>query len=135
MSNAATAIRARLLENTGIVESVGDRIYVAELPQHEAADMPRPAIVIRLTGGIVQSHYLPHLPQRIDVIAYGATFGEAAELDDAIARDLHQLDGGSYDGIGVRGVGVGGSYTARDPTFGWPYQWRTYDVHAINMSQ
>lgn len=135
MSNAATAIRARLLANTGIVESVDDRVYVAELPQPEAVNMPRLAIVVRLTGGIVQSHYLPYLPQRIDVIAYGATFGEAAELDDAIARDLHQLDGAAYDGIDIRGVDVGGSYTARDPTFDWPYQWRTYDVHAINMSE
>jgi len=135
MSNAAIAIRSRLLANASVVALVSDRAYVAELPQSEAANMPRSSVVIRLTGGIVQSHFLPYLPQRLDVIAYGSTFGEADDLDRAIAQDLHMLDGATYDGVAIRGVDVGGSYTARDPTFGWPYQWRTYDVHAITMSE
>ena len=54
MSNAAIAIRSRLLANASVVALVSDRAYVAELPQSEAANMPRSSVVIRLTGGIVQ---------------------------------------------------------------------------------
>ncbi len=107
------------------------RIFGGELPEAEAASMPRTAIVLRASGGVSltgESH-LEHDTQRIDVFAFAATTRAAASVMRTAALALRSLRRSVHAGCLIHWANSASSSIAgREPVTEWPRQFQSFQV-------
>ena len=123
--DAATAI-AHVLVDAGF-----ERVFRPRLPQSEAKNMPRKAIIVRRAGGgTLQSGFMPTVDLRVDIRCYGANDVEASELGSQVTVLLHNLrDTTTPAGriMWCRSAGVLSDQT--EPSTGWPVTFQTWQVY------
>lgn len=131
MSDIITAIVDVLRAETAIAELCADRVYGDELPQAEALAMPRPAIVVRASGGVAfqPGSGLNAQAQRVDLVAYGPTPYEADHLRRAGYRCLVKQLRREQGDVLIHAVqSAGGALTGRDPDGQWPYAFQSFQA-------
>lgn len=113
------------------------RVFAGELPPAEAKFMPRPAIVLRSSGGVslTAESTLDHDTQRIDVFAFGLTPRAAATLMRQAASALRQLQRSVHAGVLIHWVNpAGGSSQGREPQTEWPRQFQSFQaLHSLTQ--
>lgn len=116
--------------DAGVAALAGTRVFGLELPEAEAASMPRHAVVLRASGGAqLTGGYLRHEAQRVDAFSYGATPYEAMRLDLAVQPALKQLRRQVASGVLIHWVGAAGGYAQfRDPDGDWPAVFRSWQA-------
>lgn len=130
-ADPVAAVVAILLADAGITARVGARGFGGELPADEADDMPRPAFVVRASGGssLTGDSYAEHDSQRVDLFAFGRTPAEAAALADLCALTLRRVERQVAAGAVVHWVKSAGGYSSgREPVTDWPRAWRSFQV-------
>jgi hypothetical protein len=135
VADPITALRDWLLATPSVAADVGTRVFGGELPEAEAASMPRAAIVLRPAGGtsLTAGSFSRHDTQRIDLLAYGATPQEA----DALARKCRPLIADLrrqvISGCLIHWVDVAGGLSARrDRDTVWPFAFQSFQIfHAL----
>ncbi|MBN9333862.1 DUF3168 domain-containing protein [Devosia sp.] len=129
MADIVTAIVGLLKADADIAALVGDRVFGGELPADEARHMPRQAIVIQPSGG---APFQPRASlraeaQRLDLICYGATPGEAMELRNLGAHAFKRVRRQTAAGVLIHWVNSAGGYMAgRDRDGQWPYAFQSF---------
>lgn len=124
-------IRAMLLADAGISAASDGRIFVGEIPKNEAKHMPRPALLIKASGGtsLTAGSDVNHDTQRIDLFAYAATPRDAAHLQQLASRRLRLLKREVFAGALLHWAQQAGGFSnARDPDTDWPRCWRSYQI-------
>ena len=125
MMDAATAV-AHVLADAGF-----QRVFRPRLPQSEAQNMPRTAIIVRRAGGgTLQQGFMPTVDLTVDVRCYGANDVEASELGGQVAVLLHNLrDTTTPAGriMWCRSAGVLSDQT--EASTGWPFTLQTWQVY------
>lgn len=127
------ALRAIVAADTDVAALAGTRIFAAELPDSEAAQMPRAAAVIAASGGPPDLGYAPLAHRRIDVRTYGATPLGAMTLHLALHAVLKTLRRRSSLGVLVHSAALdAGPVAMREPEVGaeWPFVFASYEVLA-----
>ena len=137
--NVTAAVVEVLRADASITALAGSRVYGGELPNGEVQSMPRPAIVLRATGGGSLGpgarSYSPWRVNRLDIFCYGGTPYEGAELHDAVYSAMTQLWQTVAAGTVLKNASVsGGPIQTRDPDTDWPYTLGIYDVSATDAS-
>jgi hypothetical protein len=125
------ALVAALLADADVAAIVATRGFGGELPAEETAAMPRPAFVIRASGGVplTGGSFVEADAQRLDVYAYGRTQRQASQLADLIALKLRRIRRSIIGGTLIHWVNSAGGYTSgRDPETDWPRAWRSFQV-------
>jgi hypothetical protein len=130
-ANIEAGLVAFLKEDAATFAVTGGRIFGGELPDVETRSMPRPAIVIKASGGVSltgESH-LEHDSQRVDIFAFGATPAIAASVMRTAALALRGLRRGVYGGVLIHWANAAsGSFAAREPVVEWPRQFQSFQV-------
>lgn len=130
-ANLEAGLRAFLLADLATNAVTGGRIFAGELPPIETASMPRPAIVIRASGGVqlLGESFVEHDTQRVDVFAFGATPAIAASVMRTAAFALRNLTRSVHAGCLIHWVNsAGGSNAGREPVTEWPRQFQSFQV-------
>ena len=134
MADPVGALRAILLAEADI-GVLGVDVFGGELPGDEAAEMPRAAIVLRASGGVslTGGSYAEHDTTRIDLFAYGATPGAAADLCAIAALALRRVERRVSAGTLVHWIRPAGGYSSgREPVTEWPRAFQSFQVfHAL----
>lgn len=131
MADIVTAITEVLKADAGIAALVGGHVYGGELPPDLAAAMPRNAIVVQPSGGVA---FAPastaHVEaQRLDLVCYGATPFEAAELRRVANRVMLGTRRRVVAAVLIHWVQWAGGYlTGRDRDGKWPYAFQSYQT-------
>lgn len=144
-ANDLKGVVAFLLADAGVAALVGNHVYGGELPQTEAALMPRGAIVVNDAGmgsgggsfRFMNTGYLPIGINTKDLRCYGAT-PEAAKAVWLACRE-------ALKGIGLQGrviaggcliysVSLAGPIGLREPEVLWPLVWSTINVMAAETA-
>jgi hypothetical protein len=134
MSEAADIVAglvAFLKDDVATNTITGGRIFGGELPAIETASMPRPAIVIKASGGVqlLGESFVEHDTQRVDVFAFGATPAIAANVMRTAALALRNLTRSVHAGCLIHWVNsAGGSNAGREPVTEWPRQFQSFQV-------
>lgn len=95
--NPLVAIAGFLQADAQVAALAGTRVFVPELPDPEAALMPRNAVVLTGSGsggqirGIGSRDFVQAGNRRIDVRCYGATMYDALTLDLAVYEALKHM--------------------------------------------
>ena len=123
--DAATAV-AHVLSDAGF-----ERVFRPRLPQSEAQNMPRTAIVIRRAGGgALQQGFMPTVDMRVDIRCYGANDVEASELGSQVATVLHNLRDTTTPAGRIMWCRSAGVLTDQnEPSTGWPLTFQTWQVY------
>lgn len=149
------AVRAYLLADAQIAALVGTRVFCDELPDEEAASMPRPAIVINDSGlgsgggalGMTNESNIPIGITTKDLRCYGATFVEARRVWGLAAgalKELGQTTGrvviALTDAYGTHSVMLysatpAAPSTTREPDVDWPLTFGTFNLMAAENSR
>lgn len=126
---------------TDITDLVGDRVFGIELPDEEAASMPRMAIVIRPAGGVSPvGGFVKHTAARFDVISWGETPFESDRLGRAVFKALKQarrqkITAGDHDVLFHWAEDAGGRIPVRDGQTNWPASTQPFQIfHAIEAA-
>ncbi len=122
---------AFLKADTVTAAATEGRIFGGELPEAEAASMPRTAIVLRASGGasLTGESKLEHDTQRVDVFAFGATPRAATAVMRAAALALRRLERSVHAGCLIHWVNAAsGSIAGREPVTEWPRQFQSFQV-------
>lgn len=131
MAEIVTAIVEMLKADAGVTALVGTRVFGGELPPDETKSMPRAAIVVQPSGG-VPFHAAGRTKaeaQRLDVVAYGRTPLEAANLRQAAGRALVLAVRRVVSGVLVHWVQSAGGYLAgRDSDGQWPFAFQSFQA-------
>lgn len=123
------AIVAYLAADADVAALAGTRIYGAELPGEEAANMPRYAVVVQSAGGLGDRSYSPQYNARFDVFAYGATPAEAEELQYACIQALKRLEREVINStILYSATREAGPNPGRTQTSYWPFSFSVWSV-------
>ena len=135
------AMVALLKAQSAVSNLVVDRVFGIELPDEEAASMPRKAIVIRPAGGVSPvGGYVKHTAARFDFICWGETPFEADRLSRAV---FNTLKAARRQTVSVEGVPVlihwiedaGGRLAIRDSDTNWPAATQAFQIfHAIEAA-
>jgi len=133
IQDSIKAIIDILKADAGITTLVGTRVFGLELPQAEAANMPRKAIVIQPSGGagfgVGERDYIEHSAPRIDVFSYGETPFEAGRVRREVYDVLKQLKRTVINSTLVHWANpAGGPLPLRDPDTDWPLQFESFQV-------
>lgn len=107
------------------------RVFGAELPPEEAAQMPRHAIVIRPSGGApLTARSFAHADaQRVDLLAYGPTPGAADALRRLAARQLRNVRRAVFSGVLIHWINSAGGFAlTRDADGQWPVSFQSFQV-------
>ncbi|WP_339745565.1 DUF3168 domain-containing protein [uncultured Maricaulis sp.] len=126
------AVLALLKADAPVAAVVGARVFGSELPKDEAASMPRPAIVVKPSGGLsnAQGSDVQHDTQRFDLVAYGATPNGADALRTKCRRALTDCKRRVIEGALIHWIGVAGGFSAgRDRHAGWPYAFQSFQIY------
>lgn len=130
--NLLRALVSLVAADVTVASLVGARVFRPELPATEVPFMPRATVVLQPSAGgflVGADSYLAVGDQRVDVIAWGGSPGEASDVHDAVHIFLKNL---------VRGVAQGALVhwarpeTAplylRDPDTEWPFLRSSWQV-------
>lgn len=135
MADLIAGLRAILLADASIEATTDGRVFGGELPDDEAASMPRAAIVLAEAGGtaLMADSYVEVETQRVDLFAFGATPAEANALARAAALILRRVRRGIYAGVVIHWVKPGGgALQARERDLEWPFAFQSFQVlHAL----
>jgi hypothetical protein len=107
------------------------RVFGGELPEAQAAEMPRGAIVLRSSGGasLLGDTFVEHDTQRVDVFAFGATPRAATALMRAASLALRRLRPSVHAGCLIHWANAAsGSIAGREPVTEWPRQFQSFQV-------
>ncbi|WP_048648949.1 tail completion protein gp17 [Nitratireductor soli] len=130
-----TATVTLLKSDAAVTALCADRVFGDELPNDEAAAMPRAAIVVRASGGtsIAAGSFIQHDTQRLDLVAYGATKFDADALRRAARRVLTALRRRVIGNVLIHWIeSAGGFSSGRDRDGAWPYAFQSFQVfHAL----
>jgi hypothetical protein len=124
-------IRAFLLAQASVTALVETRVFAGELPEDEAAPMPRKALLVRLSGGVSTTgeSKLQHDTQRFDLFAFGETPFEAGRTLAAAALALRGLETGTFAGCRIFWVNsAGGRSQGREPGTEWPRHFQSFQA-------
>ena len=127
------ALRALVAANADVAALAGTRVFAAELPDSEAAAMPRAAAVIAASGGPPDAGYAPLAHRRIDVRTYGKTPLGAMKLHLAVHAVLKNLRRTPSLSVLLHSVALdAGPVAMREPEVGaeWPFVFASYAVLA-----
>jgi len=126
---------AFLKSRATLVPLVGERVFAGELPENQAAAMPRKAIVLKSSGGvsITGNSFVLQDAQRIDVFAFGETPHEAAKLMRVIALELKLLRRSVHAGVLLQSANTAsGASGDREPQVEWPRMFQSFQIfHAL----
>lgn len=131
VADPIAAIVEALKADAGTAALAGARVFGGELPEDEAAAMPRQAIVLAPSGGVslTGGSYVEHDTGRFDLFAYGATPREAKELADTAALALRRLRRSVFANALIHWLQpAGGATDGRDPDAAWPRSFRSFQV-------
>ena len=127
------ALRAIVAADADVASLAGTRVFAAELPDTEAAQMPRAAAVLAASGGPPDNGYAPLAHRRVDVRTYGKTPLGAMKLHLALHAALKSLRRTSSLGVLVHSAALdAGPVAMREPEVGaeWPFVFASYEVLA-----
>ena len=139
MSDPVAAIVALLKADAGVSALVSTRVFGEELPQAQAADMPRKGVVIRSAGGVSPvGGTLRHTGRRVDAICWGETPYEAGRINRAVfcalkevRRERIALDAGA---VLIHWIeDASGPLSLRDADTSWPAVTQSFQIfHAMD---
>lgn len=137
------ALRKYLLSDADVNTLSGGRVFGNELPDAEAALMPRKCVVINSAGlgsrGLAARSYMPISSRTKVVRCYGETPYDTRLLFNAVDRALKLLSRRlvTPDGLSAQllysAVSTGGVTTAREQQTDWPVSFSSYDVLASDV--
>lgn len=134
-ANIIEALVAVLGADPSVAALAGARVFGVELPQAEAASMPRAAVVVQPAGGVsfARGSYIEHDTQRIDLFAYGATPFEANTLRATCRRVLKAVRRQVVGGVLIHWAEPAGGFSAgRDADADWPRAFQPFQIfHAL----
>ncbi|MBZ0164568.1 MAG: DUF3168 domain-containing protein [Notoacmeibacter sp.] len=128
------AVVALLKADADVSGLVGTRVFGIELPEEEAASMPRKGVVIRPSGGIgLAGGYGEITGERIDAISWGETPYEAGRISRAVfaalkraRRQIVDVDG---ENVLIHSAEeAGGRLALRDAETNWPAVTQAFQV-------
>lgn len=128
------ALVALLKADAGVAALVGARVFGLELPQAEAASMPRKGVIVRPSGGVSPiGGYVEATAERIDAVSWGDTPYQASQVSLAV---LVALKRARRQVVDVDGTGVlvhsveeaGGRLSIRDAETNWPAMTQAFQV-------
>ena len=125
------ALRALIAVDAEVAALAGTRVFAAELPDGEAAAMPRAAAVIAASGGPPDLGYAPLAHRRIDVRTYGKTPLGAMQLHLAVHAVLKNIRRTPSLTVLVHSASLdAGPVAMREPEVGaeWPFVFASYEV-------
>ena len=125
------ALRALIAADAEVAALAGTRVFAAELPDSEAAQMPRAAAVIAASGGPPDLGYAPLAHRRIDVRTYGKTPLGAMQLHLAVHAVLKNIRRTPSLTVLVHSASLdAGPVAMREPEVGaeWPFVFASYEV-------
>jgi hypothetical protein len=127
------ALRAIVAADAEVASLAATRVFAAELPDTEAAQMPRAAAVLAASGGPPDAGYAPLAHRRVDLRTYGKTPLGAMKLHLAVHAVLKSLRRTPSLGVLVHSAALeAGPVALREPESGaeWPFVFASYDVLA-----
>lgn len=127
------ALRAIVAADVDVASLAATRVFAAELPDTEAAQMPRAAAVLAASGGPPDAGYAPLAHRRVDLRTYGKTPLGAMKLHLAVHAVLKSLRRTPSLGVLVHSAALeAGPVALREPESGaeWPFVFASYDVLA-----
>lgn len=134
---AVTLLKAQ----SAIFDLVGTRVFGNELPDEEAASMPRKAIVVRSAGGVSPvGGYAKHTAGRFDFICWGETPFEADKLSRTVFSVLKSarrqtVTADDHDVLIHWIEDAGGRLAVRDGDTNWPASTQPFQIfHAIEAA-
>lgn len=137
MADPIRALVEWLKTDGDIAAASASRIFGGELPDEEAASMPRAAIVVSASGGasLTARTYVRHDTQRVDVLAYGETPFEADALARMCRLRITGLRRKVIAGCLIHWADVAGGLSAgRDRDAVWPYAFQSFQIfHALEV--
>lgn len=123
------ALVAHLKEDVPTNTAASGRIFGAELPRGETANMPRASIVLRSAGGPSNRGTLTLEDLRIDMRCYGATAFEANRLYrtayTALRFGQRIVQG---DTLVHSATPESGPISLREPELEWPFELSSWRV-------
>lgn len=122
-----------LKANSAITTLVSTRVFGIELPQAEAASMPRKAIVIQPSGGgafpVGSNDFVEHSTLRFDAFCYGETSFEAEKVRREVYDVLKQLRRTVINTVLVHWINpAGGLLSLRDSATDWPVMFQSHEM-------
>lgn len=133
--NLIAALVSLLKADATVLALSGGRVFGGELPEAEAANMPRAAVVITPSGGLPERGVDFLTRPRIDVRSYGATQREGYALDQAVNAYLkHNLRKSATNTLVHAVSPESGPFLLRDADAKWPLTFRTYIVLAAEVA-
>lgn len=130
MPDPILALMAQLTDDSDVVSLAGTRIY-GEMPESDAALMPRPSLVIRHAGSSNSfgNGWCEYGDLRFDVVAYGDTTYTAGALWRAVHRCLKGMAREVREGTLLHWARpAGGPTSLYDPDTQWPFVLSTWQV-------
>ena len=139
-ANPRAALIHYLLDNTDITALVETRIW-PELPEKEAQQQARAAIVITESGGGTigpgAESYADWENTRMDILCFGKDPYEASNLQRTVNVVLKRMErmvvtwmfeGKEMETVLVDATITGGPISGRDPDTDWPFCFASYNV-------
>jgi len=124
------ALIAYLSQNTDIVTDTAGRIYGNEMPNEQAAFMPRGLIVINSAGTARMTRDRLNLGHKIfDVRCYHSSMYLSSMLFLSVAKHLKNLQRQLINGVLLYDASqITGRFTAREPDTEWPVSYGSFEV-------
>ena len=138
-------LRLYLLSLPEVTTIVGTRVWANEMPDAEARNMPRAAILVNSAGLgsrlLIGRSNIPIIARTKDIRCYGATLYESRRLFDVVHVALKALNrkrivdptNDTPPILLYSAVSAGGVFTNREPESNWPVSFGTYDVTASEV--
>lgn len=122
---------AFLLAQAAVTTLVADRVFGGEVNPEETAQMPRKALLVRLSGGVslTGESTQRYDTQRFDLFGYGATPFEAGRALATASLALRGLETGVWAGCRIKWVNsAGGQSQGREPGTEWPRHLQSFQA-------
>ncbi|MEM6265895.1 MAG: DUF3168 domain-containing protein [Pseudomonadota bacterium] len=132
-ASAVTGVVAYLKTDQALAALIGQRVFGAELPARETAEMPRKALVVRASGGasLFGASYVEHDTSRLDLFGFGETPFEAGRVIDRAALAMKRLRRSVHSGVLLHWAqSAGGKSSGREPATDWPREFQSFQVLA-----
>ena len=138
MTDFLSALRSYLLAQQAVTDLCDQRVFVLALPREEVeadvdgkSKMPRRCVVLIASGPDSPNRRRLITEAKVDVVCYGATDFEAAEMERPVAQAFKDLHREIYGGVLLHNATVSaGPFQARDPETFWPAMRRSAIVRA-----
>lgn len=130
MPDPVKAVMTYLAADSDVAALIAGRVFGGDLPQAQAASMPRACVVVREAGGgLLGSSWEDYGDIRLDVFAYGATPHEAAQLRRAVYKRLKAMTRTVSETVLLHWAKLdGGPIPMFDVDTTWPYVWTSWQV-------